>query len=276
MDYIKNFENYMIGERKSLNTIKEYKSLVRDFINYINKKPEDINDFDIEDYKRHLAVDKRYSKSSQYLSMKAIKLFLQSRDIKIPRTLNAPRRNKKIPVYLNTNEAKNLIKASSNNRKHLAIVSLLLYSGIRVSELCNLKIEDIDLNENIIYVRSGKGGKDRIAIIPDECSEILRSYYNDRLKYPGDTFFISNKKSRYDTSTIERLIKKLAVKAGIEKHVTPHVLRHTFATSVLRNGGDIRFIQQILGHASVATTQIYTHIDDGTLKDMYKKHRPDY
>lgn len=93
---------------------------------------------------------------------------------------------------------------------------------------------------------------------------------------PHDFLFISNKKSRYDPSTVERMVKRLSQEAGINKRVTPHVLRHTFATSVLRNGGDIRFIQQILGHSSVATTQIYTHLDDNALKDMYFKHRPRY
>ena len=122
------------------------------------------------------------------------------------------------------------------------------------------------------------GDKDRIVVMPDVCRDCIKVYMKERIKIRSNNnyLFISNKKTRFNTSTVERMVKRVGERSGIAKKVTPHVLRHTFATSVLRNGGDIRFIQQILGHSSLATTQIYTHIDDSTLKEMYAMHMPKY
>ncbi len=274
---IRSFERFMVSERKSFYTIKEYKFLLSGFLNFVKKDVKNITNDDIENYKDYIVNTKKYSKASQYLSIKAIRLFYRYKNIDLPFNLVAPRRSKKMPVYLNEKDAGKLMDAS-NNKRTKAIISVFLYTGVRVSELSNLMINDVDFDENIIYVRAGKGDKDRIVVMPDICKNDLKLYLNERLKTNSNNnyLFISNKKNKFDTSAIERLIKKTGIKAGINKNITPHVLRHTFATSVLRNGGDIRFIQQILGHASLATTQIYTHIDDNTLKEMYEMHMPKY
>ncbi len=274
---IRSFERFMVSERKSFYTIKEYKFLLSGFLNFVKKDIKNITNKDIENYKDYIVNTKKYSKASQYLSIKAIRLFYRYKNIDLPFNLVAPRRSKKMPVYLNEKDAGKLMDAS-NNKRTKAIISVFLYTGVRVSELSNLMINDVDFDENIIYVRAGKGDKDRIVVMPDICKNDLKLYLNERLKTNSNNnyLFISNKKNKFDTSAIERLIKKTGIKAGINKNITPHVLRHTFATSVLRNGGDIRFIQQILGHASLATTQIYTHIDDNTLKEMYEMHMPKY
>ncbi len=274
---IRSFERFMVSERKSFYTIKEYKFLLSGFLNFVKKDVKNITNDDIENYKDYIVNTKKYSKASQYLSIKAIRLFYRYKNIDLPFNLVAPRRSKKMPVYLNEKDAGKLMDAS-NNKRTKAIISVFLYTGVRVSELSNLMINDVDFDENIIYVRAGKGDKDRIVVMPDICKNDLKLYLNERLKKNSNNnyLFISNKKNKFDTSAIERLIKKTGIKAGINKNITPHVLRHTFATSVLRNGGDIRFIQQILGHASLATTQIYTHIDDNTLKEMYEMHMPKY
>ncbi|BAB59407.1 integrase / recombinase [Thermoplasma volcanium GSS1] len=276
--YVENFVSYMVGERKSKYTIKEYKFLVSKFLAFVGKTPAEVTPMDIERYKTFLASKAHYSKASQYLAIKAIKLFYKSLDLRYPVNLTPPRRSMHMPVYLNEEEASRLLSASKKSVKYSAVISVLAYTGIRVGELCNLRIGDVDMQEGIIYVKSGKGDKDRIVVMPNECVSALKEYLNWRISVetPHDFLFISNKKSRYDPSTVERMVKRLSQEAGINKRVTPHVLRHTFATSVLRNGGDIRFIQQILGHSSVATTQIYTHLDDNALKDMYFKHRPRY
>lgn len=277
-EYLSKFVEYMTGERKSRYTIKEYRFLVDQFLSFMNKKPDEITPMDIERYKNFLAVKKRYSKTSQYLAIKAVKLFYKSLDLRIPVNLTPPKRPSHMPVYLSEDEAKRLIEAASADTRMHAIVSVLAYTGVRVGELCNLRISDVDLQEAIINVRSGKGDKDRIVIMAEECVKALGSYLDLRLSMDTDNdyLFVSNRRVRFDTSTIERMIRDLGKKAGIQKKVTPHVLRHTFATSVLRNGGDIRFIQQILGHASVATTQIYTHLNDSALREMYARHRPRY
>ena len=128
----------------------------------------------------------------------------------------------------------------------------------------------------MIRIRSGKGDKDRIVLIPEECSTVLGQYSALKISNNeySEYFFGTKTGAGIHPTTIERIVRKSAKDAGIERKVTPHTLRHTFATMVLRNGGDIRFIQQMLGHSSIATTQIYTHIDSSTLRDMYGKYRP--
>lgn len=273
------FSSYMIGERKSPHTIKEYKFLVSLFLNFINKDLETCSTDDIENFKNYLASVKKYSKSSQYLAIKAVRHLYKSKSITPLVNLTVPKRPKKMPNYLSEKDASRLIEeASRKDLKTSVIISILAHTGIRVGELCNLKISDVDLSEGILYVHSGKGDRDRIVIIPGECKDLLSEYLPQRYRSGNgnDALILSRRGSKFDSSTIERIVRKLGNEAGIGKNVTPHVLRHTFATAVLRNGGDIRFIQQLLGHASVATTQIYTHVDDSTLKQMYEKHRPRY
>ena len=274
---LKSFERFMITERKSFYTIKEYKFLISGFLSYCNKDIAVVSFEDIENYKNFIVIEKRYSKASQYLAMKAVKLYYKFKNIDIPPNLVPPRRSQKMPVYLNQKDAGVLLNGSSNNR-NIAVLSVFLYTGLRVSELVNLEIGDVDFEENIIYVHAGKGDKDRIVVMPDICKDHIKSYMRERIKIRSNNnyLFISNKKTKFNTSTVERMVKRVAENSGITKKVTPHVLRHTFATSILRNGGDIRFIQQILGHSSLATTQIYTHIDDNTLKEMYSQHMPKY
>ncbi len=274
---LRSFERFMITERKSFYTIKEYKFLISGFLSYCNKDISSINFEDIENYKNFIVTEKNYSKASQYLAMKALKLYYKFKNTEIPPNLVPPRRSQKMPVYLNQRDAGILLNGSSSTRDR-AIISVFLYTGLRVSELVNLEIGDADFEENIIYVHAGKGDKDRIVVMPDICKEQIKDYIKERIKIRSNNnyLFLSNKKTKFNTSTVERMVKRVAEKSGITKKVTPHVLRHTFATSILRNGGDIRFIQQILGHSSLATTQIYTHIDDSTLKEMYSQHMPKY
>ncbi len=274
---LKSFERFMITERKSYYTIKEYKFLISGFLSYCNKDVSSIDFDDLENYKNFIVTEKQYSKASQYLAMKALKLYYKFKNKEIPPNLVPPRRSQKMPVYLNQKDAGILLNGAATTRD-MAVISVFLYTGIRVSELTNLQIGDVDFDENIIYIHAGKGDKDRIVVMPDLCRDHIKSYMKERIKIKSNNnyLFISNKKTKFDTSTVERMVKRVAKKTGLTKNVTPHVLRHTFATSILRNGGDIRFIQQILGHSSLATTQIYTHIDDNTLKEMYSQHMPKY
>ncbi|MCL4314948.1 MAG: tyrosine-type recombinase/integrase [Candidatus Thermoplasmatota archaeon] len=272
------FRSWMTGERKSRHTVKQYSFLVGKFLQFVNMEPERITREDIEAYKKHLVTVKGYSRNSQYLCMKAISLFFRYRGIPVPANLNPPKRSMKLPNYLTESETSRLISAAKENRRIFPMLMVLSYTGIRVGELCSLNINDVDLYENIIHVRGGKGDKDRIVIMSDECSRSLKAHMEERSRISTSTsaLFVSSRGTRYDTSTVERAIRRISAKAGIAKRVTPHVLRHTFATTLLRNGGDIRFIQQILGHTSISTTQIYTHVDEGMLKEMYSKYRPKY
>lgn len=275
---LKKFRILMVNERKSPNTVKEYSFMASLMLQYLNKQPESIDIEDIEHFKTHLVLERHYSKSSQYLAIKAIKHFFRSLSIPTPKNLTAPKRSLKMPNYLTDAETKRFLEVSRVNLVDRVIILLLVYTGMRVSELCNLRTENVDLDSSLIRIKSGKGDKDRIVLIPETVSNELKPYQMKRIVSSDQNgfFLVSRRGTRFDSSTVERHVRGIAARAGIMRKVTPHVLRHTFATAILRNGGDIRFIQQLLGHASVATTQIYTHIDDESLRALYEKFQPRY
>ncbi len=275
---IKAFERWMINQRKSHLTVRQYSFFLDLFLEYIGKPVNEITPDDIELFKGYLVDKRKYSKNSQYLCMKALKLFYRSQRLQIPYNLTSPRRPQSVPKYLTEKEMARLLAETRSNTRNFAIISVLAYTGIRVGELCRLNLEDVDIDEDVVRVRHGKGDKDRIVIMTEECAASVRDYLRIRPvnSLENDALFISRKMSRIDPSTVQRMVKTVAVRAGITKTVTPHVLRHTFATSILRNGASIRFIQELLGHSSVATTQIYTHIDDNAMRELYEKHKPAY
>lgn len=270
------FKRWMAAERKSKYTVKQYTFFVRMFLEQSNKPLESINETDIEDFKEFLAISKVYSKSTQYTCIKAIHLFYKSRGLTPPRNLTVPKRSRKVPVYLTEDETRRILDQASGDSRNYAIMSVLAYTGLRIGELCSLNTGDIDLEEDTLFVRSGKGDKDRMVIMTEGCSDALGSYLKLRKDVGTKALFLSRTNNRLDPTSVQRMVRKTAEEAGIEKHVTPHVLRHTFATTILRNGGDIRFIQKLLGHTNIATTEVYTHIDDSTLKKMYSKFKPSY
>ena len=269
------YRQYLEGEKKSKNTIEQYSRIVRNMLLKIGKRVEDITPKDLNGYKIYLSTKKRYSKNSLYLAIKAISSFFKYKGIDMVKYLKPPKRPKSIPNYLTEDEVKKLLHSALNNPRDYAILSLLAYSGLRVSELCNLRVEDADLNERVVYVHSGKGDKDRIVIISEKVAEAIENYLSireDDLLY----LFASRKGERISRVQVFRLVKKYAKIAGIKKNVTPHVLRHTLATTLLKRGVDIRYIQQFLGHSSVATTQIYTHVNDEMLKHVYDSVMQEY
>ncbi len=272
------FKRWMSNERKSQLTVRQYSFFASLFIDFIKKEINEINEEDIERFKQFLVVEKKYSKSSQYLCIKALRLLYKSCHIQPPYNLTSPKRPRSVPKYLTEHETSRLLSFASRNPKTLAIISTLAYTGLRVSELCSLNIEDVDLEEKVMRVRHGKGDKDRIVIMSDECADSIEKYMKSRVlvRTDSEALFLSRKTSRYDPTSIQRLVKKIAKESGVIKNVTPHVLRHTFATSIMRNGANLRFIQEILGHSSISTTQIYVHLDDGAMRQMYQKHKPVY
>ena len=161
-----------------------------------------------------------------------------------------------------------------------AILELLFSTGLRVSELCNLSQEDVDLSRDEFSVR-GKGDKIRVVFLSDSARDAVREYLKSRKDF-DDAMFIQYGKNAKNTETknkdlrltprsVQRIIKKYATLAGITRKVTPHVIRHSFATDLLQNGADLRSVQALLGHANIATTQVYTHVTDRHLKEIHKK-----
>ncbi len=270
---IEKFKKYLEGEKKSKNTIQEYSYILRIMLFYLKKRGEEITVQDLRKFKIYLSTRRKYSKNSLYLAIEAINTYFKykGRDLE----MKPPKRPKIMPKYLSEEEVKKLLDAARENPRDYAIISLLAYSGLRVSELCDLRIEDIDLKERIVYVHSGKGDKDRIVVVSQEAVDAVENYLSkreDSLEY----LFSSQKSERITRVQVFRIVKKYAKIAGIKKNVTPHVLRHTLATTLLKRGVDIRFIQQFLGHSSVATTQIYTHVNDELMKSVYDKVMQEY
>ena len=266
----------LISERRSQATVKQYLFLSSLFLQFTGKTPSKCTEKDIEKYKFYLATDRKYSKSSQYLAIKAARCMYRTLGLPPPPNLVAPRRTRKIPVYLNNSEIAKLLEASNRDITLHSMVNLLVYTGMRVSEICSLKVDSVDLTTGSIKIENGKGDKERIVLIPESVSGMLTNYIRWRIEQgrSSEFLFVSRKKGKYSTVSVERMIRNLAQEAGIKRKVTPHTLRHTFATTILKNGGDIRFIQKLLGHSSIGTTEIYTHIDDETMRDMYSKYGP--
>jgi site-specific recombinase XerD len=178
--------------------------------------------------------------------------------------LSHPKRNKPIPEVLAPEEVKQLIQATGN-MKHRLIIKLLYGCGLRVSEIVNLRRNDLDFGEGLLHVRLSKGRKDRFVKIPDSMKAELESYSS--LK-GGDLFFQSARGGRLTTATIQKIVKNSSRKAGIRKEIHPHTLRHSFATHLLEQGTDLRVIQKLLGHSDIKTTQIYLQVSNRLIKNV--------
>ncbi|MDD3406387.1 MAG: tyrosine-type recombinase/integrase [Paludibacteraceae bacterium] len=258
------FEQRLRLQRYSEASIRNYKSAVGSFLQLASKKydkPEDLTAKEIEKYVYWLIQTKNISASYQRMVVASIdKFYNLTLNIHLPiKHLYPTRKEHHLPEYLNKDEVKRLIN-STNNLKHKCILELLYSGGLRLSELLNIKISDIDSKDMIIHIRMAKGKKDRKVMLSEVLLSDLRIYLK---KYKPTTFlFEGQNKEHYSAKSVQNVVHLAAQKAGIKKHVTPHTLRHSFATHLLENGVDIRYIQELLGHQSVKTTEIYTHIAD--------------
>lgn len=175
------------------------------------------------------------------------------------------KRHKKLPVVLSRDEVKSLISATSN-KKHKLMIGLAYGAGLRVSELIELRVADVDLTNLILTVRNGKRGKNRLTIIPSSLSDELKSITID--SDTGNYLFESKRGGKLTTRTAQIVFARALKKSGIKKNATFHSLRHSFATHLLENGVDVRYIQELLGHSSISTTQIYTHVANTNLTNI--------
>jgi integrase/recombinase XerD len=246
--------------RYSTNTIKTYKDCFSEFINYHSTK--DINEItqeDIQTYLLYLVEERQISTSYQNQAINAIKFYFE-KVLKGPRRvyyIERPRKEKMLPSVLSEVEVKKIIESISN-LKHKCLIMTCYSAGLRISEALNLKPTDIDSKRMMIHINGGKGKKDRITLLSVRLLEILREYY--RLYKPQEYLFTGQMGGQYSERSAQLVLKEAAQRAGITRHVTLHTLRHSFATHLLENGTDLRYIQSLLGHSSPKTTQIYTHI----------------
>jgi len=175
-----------------------------------------------------------------------------------------PKRRKRLPIVLSKTEINKLIN-SIYNIKHRLVISLLYSAGLRVSELINLKNSDINFVDNTIHIKNAKGGKDRLTILSKKVKSLLKNYKT------GNIYVFESRNKKYSSRSISEVITVASLKAKINKNVTPHTLRHSFATHLLENGADIRHIQRLLGHSRLETTSIYTYV---AKKDFLKIKSP--
>ncbi len=261
---IKKFEQKLILQRYSANSILIYKSVLRSFLKLTEKKfahPNEIDEEVIEKYV-YWKVDKhKISSSHQRLIVASLEKFYKSlydRELKI-KHLYPSRKSTSLPNYLTKDEVKKMI-VSTQNSKHRCIIKILYGGGLRLSELLNLKLEDINSENMLILIRKAKGNKDRLVMLSQSLLEDLRIYYKEYK--PKAYLFEGQNNGMYSEKSVQNVVKAAAQRAGIRKKVTPHTLRHSFATHLLEAGTDIRYIQQLLGHKSIKTTEIYTHITE--------------
>lgn len=261
-DYIRCPELYIEKlklKKYANNTIKTYVNCFEKYLNFHKKKDIDsLDERDIRSYLSHL-IDENLSNSYLNQIINSIKFYYEvvhnmpNRLYKIER----PIKETKLPVVLSKEEIKRLI-SSTNNIKHKCIVSLLYSAGLRRCELLNLKINDIDSDRMLIHIKDSKRNKDRYTLLSSTILLDLRCYY---IQYkPKNYLFEGEKGKQYTGNSVGMIVKNSAKKANITKKVTPHTLRHTFATHLLESGTDLRHIQILLGHSSSKTTEIYTHV----------------
>lgn len=259
---IEKFVKYMSIKNYSTKTINTYKSCINEFSLYFDCDLIRVSNDDIYNF----LVLKSFGESKQNQMINAIKLFyylIYGKTIK-HKSLPRPIKSKKLPVVLSRSEIKLMID-SARNEKHRLIIKMLYRFGFRRQELIDLKFDDIDRERKVIIIRNGKGKKDREIPMYDEFINDLTKYYK---KYNPIIYVFNgqNRGSKYSETSLANVVGYCSV--GIKKNVTPHKIRHSFATHLLESGIDLRFIQEFLGHANSKTTEIYTHVSNLNTKGL--------
>ena len=254
----------LISRKYSYKTVNSYIYYNRDLLNFINKKPSEIDDSDIKDYLLYLAEEKQSATSTLNQAINALKFYYGTmHKKKFIYEVKRPRKDKKLPVVLSKEEIAKILN-SVNNLKHKAILILIYSAGLRVVEVVKLKVEDIDSKRMLIHIKGAKGRKDRYTLLSEKALEILRSYWREYK--PVKWLFEGFRDGKYiSTRTVQAIFEQAKEKAGIKKEISIHGLRHSFATHLLEGGTDLRYIQELLGHVSSKTTEIYTHVSQKSL-----------
>ncbi len=260
------FANKLLQKRYSDNTVRIYTNYFKDFIHYFRDYDiSDITSEDVNNYIRNLIQTHNISLSQQNQRINAIKFYFEKvlKREKVYYDIDRPRKEHTLPDVLSRDEIKAMLSATTNI-KHKCIIGLIYSCGLRRSELINLKIKDIDSERLQIKIKNSKGKKDRYTHLSESLLAMLREYFKEhRPKY---YLFNGEYGQSYSATSVQKVIKQAAKRAGIKKRVYPHILRHSFATHNLEQGIDIRFIQEWLGHETIKTTERYTHISRNNYK----------
>ena len=269
MQQITKFKQWLFSKRYSENTIKTYSEALKSFlVFYKNKELQNITNDDVIIYNNDFIIKNKLSASYQNQIVNAIKLFfktIQNKKMEIEK-IHRPKREKLLPNVLSKEEVKLILNAHSNI-KHKTMLSLIYSCGLRRSELLNLKPADIDSKRGIVIIRQSKGKKDRIAPLSPKILEMLRAYYRD-FKPKVWLFEGQVENTKYDERSLSNVLKQALTKSRITKPVSLHWLRHSYATHLLESGTDLRYIQELLGHSSSKTTEIYTHVSTKNIQQI--------
>ena len=292
--YIRGYQNYLQIEKSlSKNTVDGYCRDIKKLNNFFNgnddkKKIEDVNYQDFQNYLSYLNDLKINARSQSRVisSMRSFfKFLILEKIIKENPTelLENPKTGKKLPEFLTIDEIELLVNQIDRSKKegerNLAIIEVLYGCGLRVTELIELKISEIYWEEGFIRI-IGKGNKERLVPLGKIASKHLKIYLNEIRVHQKvkdlfvDHVFINKNGSKISRVMIFKIIKKLTEKAGIQKNISPHSLRHSFATHLVEGGADLRSVQEMLGHQSITTTEVYTHLDKNYLKQAILDHHP--
>lgn len=255
-------------KRYAKSTIKSYTSYFRQFVDYFSGQSLDkVSVEQINDYLLKLIRKESMSPSKQNQLINAIKFYYEKvlgRERQYY-TINRPRKTKALPKVITEDELFKMLEIASNSKNKL-IIGLIYSAGLRRGEMINLRKEDIITGKKMIFVRGGKGKKDRVTILSEIVLEFLKTYFEE---FKPNYWVVEGPgRKKYSATSIGNIVKKTAKKAGILIKVTPHILRHSFATHLLEQGVDLRYIQELLGHENSTTTEIYTHVSKKSLANI--------
>ncbi len=262
---LKKTERVLKLRNYSPKTCKAYLLYINDYIRFsknadITKKERAIEEFLLDKHRR------KQSPQTINLALNAVK-FLYAEVLNDPQKIDLKfaKRSMKLPIVLSRTEISGIIEATEN-AKYKLMISLGYACGMRVSEVTSLKIGDLDIDELVVHIKGAKGKKDRISVLPEKLQNDLRNIIAG--KVANDYLFASNRGGKLTTTSLQKMFRKSLHKAEIKKPATFHSLRHSFATHLLENGTDVRYVQELLGHSNIRTTQIYTQVTNPKLKNI--------
>ncbi|SHI79826.1 Site-specific recombinase XerD [Mesonia phycicola] len=265
------YVSYLRGKRYSESTVKTYYHFILMLVAFTEKPITKLTYRDYEIFLEEVIAKGNYSISSHRQCVSAIKHFSElflNEPLEKDLNLLRPKKDRKLPSVLSRNEVIRILQVTKN-LKHRAILGLIYSSGLRIGELLSLQLHEIDVDRKQLFVNSGKGKKDRTVILAESILPLLFNYINT---YAPQKYFIEGQNGgKYSAESIRSFLKKSCKLAGVVKRVTPHTLRHSFATHMLEDGVDLRYIQTLLGHSKPETTMIYTHV---TQQDLMRIQSP--
>ena len=265
------YVSYLRGQRLSESSVRTYYNFILKLVGFLGDKPlSELVRRDVEIFIEQKIAGGNYALSSHRQCISAIKHFLKLNNCEKVNLdeIKQPARSHYLPTVLSKEEVVELLRVT-RNLKHRAILALIYSAGLRIGELLNLRLADIDTNRRQLYIKNSKGRKDRVVVLAESMLPLLRNYLTTYM--PREYFAEGLQGGQYTPQSIRLFLKHSCRRAGIRKKVTPHSLRHSYATHMLENGIDIRYIQELLGHARPETTMIYTHV---SRKDLMKIESP--